>query len=152
MINAAVIGLGTWGKTMVESLAAPGAAMRISTMQTRTLKPDDEAFAKQHSLTVAPSYEAVLKDPKIDAVVLATPVSGHLQQIQAAAAAGKHVYCEKPFTFTKKEAQQAVDSLQKAKRVLGIGYNRRFHPEIIKLHDRVKAGELGTLQHIEASM
>src|SRR5690349_10495766 len=102
MINAAVIGLGTWGRTMVESLAAP--------------------------------------------------VSGHLQQIQAVAAAGKHVYCEKPFTFTKKEAEQAVEALAKAKRVLGIGYNRRFHPEMIKLHSRIKAGELGTLQHIEASM
>lgn len=152
MINAAVIGLGTWGKTMVESLAAPGAAMRIGTIQTRTVKPDDEAFAKQHGLTIAPSFEAVLKDPKIDAVVLATPVSGHLQQIQAVAAAGKHVYCEKPFTFTKKEAEQAVEALAKAKRVLGIGYNRRFHPEMIKLHGRIQAGELGTLQHIEASM
>src|SRR5215475_2359214 len=142
MINAAVIGLGTWGKTMVESLAAPGAAMRITTLQTRTVNADVEGFAKQHGIAIAPSYEAVLKDPKIDAVVLATPVSGHLQQIQAAAAAGKHVYCEKPFTFTRKEAEQAVDALQKAKRVLGIGYNRRFHPEITKLYDRVKAGEL----------
>jgi predicted dehydrogenase len=152
MINAAVVGLGTWGKTMVESLAAPGAAMRIATIQTRTLSPEVEAFAKQHSLAIAPSYEAVLKDPKIDAVVLATPVSGHLQQIEAAAAAGKHVYCEKPFTFTKKEAEQAVDALAKAKRVLGIGYNRRFHPEMIKLRERITSGGLGTLQHIEASM
>jgi len=152
MINAAVIGLGTWGRTMVESLAAPGAAMRISTVQTRTVKPDDEAFAKQHSLAIVPTYDAVLKDPKIDAVVLATPVSGHLQQIQAAAAAGKHVYCEKPFTFTKKEAVQAIEALAKAKRILGIGYNRRFHPEMIKLHDRIDSGGLGTLQHIEASM
>jgi predicted dehydrogenase len=152
MINAAVIGLGTWGRTMVESLAAPGAAMRISTVQTRTVKPDDEAFAKQHSLAIVPTYDAVLKDPKIDAVVLATPVSGHLQQIQAAAAAGKHVYCEKPFTFTKKEAVQAIEALAKAKRILGIGYNRRFHPEMIKLHGRIDSGGLGTLQHIEASM
>src|SRR6201986_4250452 len=110
MINAAVIGLGTWGRTMVESLAAPGAAMRISTIQTRTVKPDDEAFAKQHSLAIATSFDAVLKDPKADPVVRATPVTGHLQQNQAAAAAGKHVYCEKPFTFTKKEAVQAVDA------------------------------------------
>ena len=42
--------------------------------------------------------------------------------------------------------------MRKAKRVVGVGYNRRFHPEMIKLHDRIKAGELGTIQHIEASM
>ncbi len=152
MINAAVVGLGTWGKTMVESLAGGSPPMRITTIQTRTVKPDDEAFAKQHSLAIAPSYEAVLKDSKIDAVVLATPASGHLRQIEAAAAAGKHVYCEKPFTFTKEEAEQAIAALKKAKRVVGVGYNRRFHPEMIKLRDRIKAGELGIVQHIEASM
>src|SRR3954468_24351559 len=152
MINAAVVGLGTWGKTMVESLAAPGAAMRFTTLQTRTVNADVEGFANQHNLNIAKSYEAVLADPKIDAGVLATPVSGHVQQIEAGAAAGKHVYCEKPFTFTKKEAEQALDALKKAKRVVGIGYNRRFHPDIIKRHDRIKAGELGTIEHIEASM
>jgi predicted dehydrogenase len=152
MINAAVVGFGTWGRTMVESLAGGDPPMRITTIQTRTLKPDDEAFAKQHSLSIAKSYEDILADPKIDAVVLATPASGHLKQIEAAAAAGKHVYCEKPFTFTKREAEQAIEALRKAKRVVGIGYNRRFHPEMIKLHDRIKAGELGTIQHIEANM
>src|ERR1700742_618978 len=152
MINAAVVGLGTWGKTMVESLAGGSDLMRFTTVQTRTVNADVEAFTKQHSLQIAPSYEAVLADPKIDAVVLATPVSGHLKQIEAAAAAGKHVYCEKPFTFSKKEAEAAVEALAKAQRVLGIGYNRPFHPEMIKLHDRIKTGGLGTLQHIEASM
>ena len=126
--------------------------MRFTTLQTRTVTPDVEAFAKQHSLRIADSYEAVLADPKIDAVALATPPSGHLKQIEAAAAAGKHVYCEKPFTFSKKEAEAAVDAVRKAKRVVGVGYNRRFHPEMIKLHDRIRAGELGIVQHIEASM
>ena len=59
MINAAVVGLGTWGKTMVESLAGDSDLMRFTTLQTRTVTPDVEAFAKQHSLGVAKSYEAV---------------------------------------------------------------------------------------------
>src|SRR6478736_9374165 len=116
MINAAVIGLGTWGKTMVESLAGGSDAMHFTVLQTRTIKPDVEAFAKQHSLRIAESFEAVLADPKIDAVVLATPPSGHLKQIEAAAAAGKHVYCEKPFTFSKAEAETAVAAVHKANR------------------------------------
>jgi predicted dehydrogenase len=152
MINAAVVGLGTWGKTMVESLAAGSDVMRFTTLQTRTVKPDDEAFAKQYGLHIAKSYDEVLADPKIDAVALATPVSGHLKQIEAAAAAGKHVYCEKPFTFTKKEAEAAIAAVRKANRTIGVGYNRRFHPEMVKLHERIKTGELGTIQHIEASM
>jgi predicted dehydrogenase len=126
--------------------------MRFTTLQTRTVTPDVEAFAKQHNLAIAKSSEDVLADPKIDAVALATPASGHLKQIEAAAAAGKHVYCEKPFTFFKKEAEAAIEAVRKAKRVVGVGYNRRFHPEMIKLNERIKAGELGTIQHIEASM
>ena len=152
MINAAVVGLGTWGKTMVESLAAGSDLMRITTIQTRTVKPDDEAFAKQHSLRIAKTYEEVLADPKIDAVALATPTSGHLKQIEAAAAAGKHIYCEKPFTFSKKEAEAALDAVRKAKRTVGVGYNRRFHPEMIKLNVRIKAVALGMIKQIEASM
>jgi predicted dehydrogenase len=151
MINAAVVGLGTWGKTMVESLTGSD-AMRFTVLQTRTVTPDVEAFAKQHSLKIAKTYEEVLADPAIGAVALATPVSGHVKQIEAAAAAGKHVYCEKPFTFTKREAETALAAVRKANRTVGVGYNRRFHPEMIKLHDRIKAGELGTVQHIEASM
>ncbi len=151
MFNAAVVGLGTWGKTMVESLTGSG-LMRFTTLQTRTVTADVEAFAKQHSLKIAKTYGEVLSDPAIQAVALATPVSGHVNQIEAAAAAGKHVYCEKPFTFTKKEAETALAAVRKANRTVGVGYNRRFHPEMIKLHDRIKAGELGTIQHIEASM
>jgi predicted dehydrogenase len=151
MFNAAVVGLGTWGKTMVESLAGSG-LMRFTTLQTRTVTADVEAFAKQHSLKIAKTYAEVLSDPAIQAVALATPVSGHVNQIEAAAAAGKHVYCEKPFTISKKEAETALAAVRKANRTVGVGYNRRFHPEVIKLHDRIKAGELGTIQHIEASM
>ncbi len=152
MINAAVIGLGTWGKTMVESLAAGSDVMRFTVVQTRTVKPDVEAFAKQHGLRIATSFEAVLADPSIDAVALATPPSGHRQQIEAAAAAGKHVYCEKPFTFSKAEAEAAVAAVRKAGRVIGVGYNRRFHPEMVKLRERVRNGDLGVIQHIEANM
>jgi predicted dehydrogenase len=152
VINAAVIGLGTWGKTMVESLASGSDLMRFVALQTRTVSPDVEAFAKQHSLKIVGSYEDVLADRGIDAVVLATPPSGHMRQIVAAANAGKHVYCEKPFTFSKSEAEQAVAAIRKAGRTVAVGYNRRFHPEMIKLQNRVRSGELGTIQHIEANM
>ena len=152
MINAAIVGLGWWGKTLVESLADGSDVMRFTALQTRTMSPDAEAFAKQYKLGVADSYEAVLRDPKIDAVVLATPPSGHRQQIVAAAAAGKHVFCEKPFTFSKQEADAAIDAMRKAKRVIGVGYNRRFHPEMIKLRERIRSGDLGIIQHVECNM
>ena len=152
MIRAAVVGLGTWGKTMVESLADGSDLMKFVAVQTRTVSPDVESFAKQHGLEVMGSFDTVLEDPGIDAVVLATPPSGHMKQVVAAANAGKHVYCEKPFTFSKQEAETAIAAIRKANRVVAVGYNRRFHPEMIKLQERVRNGDLGTIQHIEASM
>ena len=152
MINAAVVGLGTWGKTMVESLAGGSDLMRFTTLQTRTVTPDVEAFAKQHSLSVATATRRCSPIPRSTRSCWRRRRPAICKQIQAAAAAGKHVYCEKPFTFSKKEAEAALDAVRKAKRTVGVGYNRRFHPEMIKLHDRIKAGELGVIQHIEASM
>jgi predicted dehydrogenase len=88
----------------------------------------------------------------VDAVVLATPHSMHAQQVIAAATARKHVFCEKPFTLTKASAEEAVNAASQAGVTLGLGYNRRFHPEIAKLRSRIRSGELGTVLHVEATM
>jgi predicted dehydrogenase len=83
---------------------------------------------------------------------LCTPHSLHAPQMIAAAKAGKHVFCEKPFTLAKRDAEQAVEAVRKAGVTLALGYNRRFHPEMVKLRDRVRSGRLGTLMHVEATM
>src|ERR1700761_8703833 len=98
MIKAAIVGLGWWGKTLVE--AAEGSdAIRFVAGTTRTMSPEVEAFAKQKGFKLVPNYEALLTDREIDAVVLCTPHSMHSTQVIAAAAAGKHIFCEKPFTM-----------------------------------------------------
>jgi predicted dehydrogenase len=151
MINAAVVGLGWWGKTLVEA-AEHSDAIRFISGTTRTVTPDTEAFAKKCGFKLAPNYEAVLADPDIDAVVLATPHSMHGAQVIAAAKARKHIYCEKPFTLTKKEAEDAVAAVKQAGVTLALGYNRRIHPEMNKLREMVRSGELGTILHVEATM
>ncbi len=151
MINAAIVGLGWWGRTLVES-AEHSDAIRFVAGTTRTLSPEIESFAKKEGFKLVPTYEALLADPNIEAVVLSTPPSGHLAQVTAAAAAGKHVFCEKPFTFSKAEAEKAVNAVAKAKVALGVGYNRRFHPDMAKLRERIRAGGLGILEHIECTM
>jgi predicted dehydrogenase len=152
MINAAIVGMGWWGRTLVESVSGGNAAIRFVAGATRTVSPEIEAFAKLHGLRMAANYAAVLADPAIDAVVLSTPHSQHAEQVIAAAKAGKHVFCEKPFTLTKQEAADAVAAVRKAGVTLGLGYNRRFHPEMNKLRQQVRSGELGTILHIEATM
>src|SRR5688572_25664361 len=152
MINAAIVGLGWWGRTIVESVQSGSAHLRFVAGATRTVSAEVTTFVEAQQLRLAPDFNALLADPTVDAVVLATPHSQHAAQVIAAAKAGKHVFCEKPFALHKTEAEQAVAATKAAGVTLGLGYNRRFHPEMTKLREQVRSGELGTVLHIEATM
>ena len=152
MIDAAIVGLGWWGRTLVESVQGSSDHIRFVAGATRTPSDETSRFVHMHQMKLSESYEAVLADPCVKAIVLATPHSMHARQVMAAARAGKHVFCEKPFALTRLEAESAVDAVCKARVTLGLGYNRRFHPEMTKLRQRIRSGDLGTVLHVEATM
>ncbi len=152
MIKAAIVGLGWWGKTLVEAVQGTSDAIQFVAGTSRTGSPELTAFAAAQGLRLAPDYAAVLADPAVQAVVLATPHSQHTAQVVAAAQAGKHVFCEKPFALTRTDAETAVEATRRAGVTLGLGYNRRFHPEMTKLRERIRSGALGTVLHVEATM
>jgi predicted dehydrogenase len=152
VLNAAVVGLGWWGKTLVESVQGSSELVRFVAGTSRTLSDDARAFADAQSFRLVGAYDELLADPEVEAVVLATPHSQHSQQTIAAARVGKHVFCEKPFALTKADAEAAVDAVREAGVTLGLGYNRRFHPEMTNLRERIRSGELGTILHCEATM
>src|SRR5947207_2810923 len=139
MINAAIVGLGWWGKTLVEAVQGTSEEIRFVAGATRTVTPEVQAFAAAQAFRLAPSYDALLADPAVQAVVLATPHSLHAQELAAAAAAGKHVFCEKPFALTRRDAEASVAAARQAGITLGLGYNRRFHPEMTKLRERIRS-------------
>jgi predicted dehydrogenase len=151
MIKAGIVGLGWWGQTLVEAVEQ-SEIMEFIAAATRRSSEKARAFAAAHRLALAPSYEALLEDASIDAIVLATPHSQHVDQIVAAASAGKHVFCEKPLALTRADALRAVNAATSAGVSLGLGYNRRWHPEMTKLRQRIGAGELGVILHVEATM
>jgi predicted dehydrogenase len=151
MIKAAIVGMGWWGRTLVEAVA-DSAQIRVVAGTTRTVSPEVKTFAEAQKLALVDSYEQLLTDKTVDAVILATPHSLHAAQTIAAAKAGKHVFCEKPFALHKADADAAVAATEKAGVTLGLGYNRRFHPEMTKLRQQIRSGELGTLLHFEATM
>jgi predicted dehydrogenase len=152
MINAAIVGLGWWGRTLVEAVQQDSQDIHFVAGTTRTVTPEIQAFAGAQHFQLAESYEALLANPQVDAVVLATPHSMHTSQVVAAAAAKKHVFCEKPFALTKRDAEAAVAATETAGVTLGLGYNRRFHPEMTKLREQIRSGDLGTILHVEATM
>ena len=152
MINAGIVGLGWWGRTLVEAVWGQSDTMRFVAGATRTVNADVESFAGEHGFALKESYDDLLADPNVDAVVLATPHSMHVDQVVAAAAQGKHIFCEKPFALSRAGAEEAVDAVRRAGVTLGLGYNRRWHPEMIALRERIASGDLGVVLHIEATM
>jgi predicted dehydrogenase len=145
-----IAGLGWWGGTLVD--AVEGTSLKFTTAYTRSRSQQDQDIAAKHGLKLVDSYEAMLQDADVEGIVLATPPPGHAAQIVAAAQAGKHVFCEKPFVMSKGDAERAVAAVRAAGVTLGLGYNRRFHPSWLDLKQRIASGELGTILHAECTM
>src|SRR5258708_19934878 len=90
-VRAAIVGMGSWGENLVNSVQGKSDAIRFVAGATRTPARAEE-FGRRHGISVQASFEAVLADPSIDAVVLATPHSIHTEQIVAAPRAGNHLF------------------------------------------------------------
>jgi predicted dehydrogenase len=150
VINAAIIGLGKWGQNLVNSVQGKSDAIRFVAGATRTPARAD-AYAREKGIALAESYESVLADPKIEAVVLATPHTQHAQQVIAAAKTGKHVFTEKPLALTGASARAAARACAKARVTLAVGYNWRFQPALQEIRRMLDDGRLGRLLHVEGN-
>jgi predicted dehydrogenase len=148
MINAGIVGLGWWGKKLVEAVQDKSDRLRFVRGACRNTEPV-AAFAERHGLALSTSLADLLADQRIDAVVLATPHSLHAEQIIAVAAAEKPVFCEKPLALTRQDAARAIEACRRSGVVLALGENHRFWPNMQEMHRIVASDELGELLHIE---
>jgi predicted dehydrogenase len=148
MVRAAIVGLGWWGKIMVDAVQWTSDRLRFTHALVRRPEMVREYAADRH-LKLAMSFEALLDAPEVDAVVLATPHSAHLEQILACARAKKPVFSEKPLALTLADARRAVLACEDAGIVLGLGTDRRALPAVKRLKAIVDAGTLGELIHLE---
>jgi predicted dehydrogenase len=149
MLRAASVGLGWWSDELAKSVQGRSDRSRIESCFSRSAEKR-EAFARAFGTRSHLSYEAVLADDGIDAVLLTTPHSRHGAHVRQAAAAGKHVFVEKPFTLTLADAEAAIAACTKAGVVLAVGHNRRLTPALPVLKRMIEAGELGQVLHAEA--
>jgi predicted dehydrogenase len=150
MINAAIVGLGKWGQNLVNSVQGKSEKIRFVAGVLRHPENARE-YAERNGLALHSDLGAVLADPAIDAIVLATPHTVHAEQIRAAAKAGKPVFTEKPFTLTSGDAREAVRIAAENKVALAVGYNWRFQPALQEIRAMIEDGRLGKLLHIEGN-
>jgi predicted dehydrogenase len=150
MVRAAIIGLGRWGRSLVNAVHGKTDAIRFTAAYTRT-RASAEQFCRERGIPMLGRFEDALAGRDIDAVVLATPHSAHAEQVMAAAVAGKHIHVQKPFTLDRPSAEAAAAAAKRAGIVLAVGFNRRFHPSVVEIRKRLADGRLGRVMSMLAA-
>ena len=149
-LRAGFVGLGWWGQELANA-AIHGAAGVVPVAGFSPDPIEARAFAAHFGASRAESYEALLADTDIDAVVLATPHSLHADQIVAAAGAGKHVFVEKPLALTVADARRAIAACRDAGVSLAVGHNRRLLAQLEMLRQLLDEGAAGKVGLVEAN-
>ncbi|MGA0024220.1 MAG: Gfo/Idh/MocA family protein [Burkholderiales bacterium] len=148
MINAAIVGLGWWGKSIADAVQGKSSKLRFVHGVTQELDATRD-YAQAKGFRLSATLEEALADPAVQAVVLATPHSLHCRQVMQVAVAGKPVFCEKPLSLIRADAERAVAACKKAGVPLGVGQNKRFWPSCAELRRVVASGALGRIMHVE---
>ncbi len=142
MIRIGVIGYGYWGPNLVRNFAElKGAELAaVADLDPKKLELVNKRFPAVKTTT---DFQEMLRDPTIDAIAIATPVSTHFELGMAALKSGKHVWLEKPMTETSLQARQLVDAAEKKKVVLHVDHTFIYTGAVKKMKDLVAADELG---------
>jgi myo-inositol 2-dehydrogenase/D-chiro-inositol 1-dehydrogenase len=143
-LGFAVIGAGRIGNLHAHHLAgAIDGAHLVAVMDTSLEAAKKAAYGKAY---VAQTVDIILQDSEVGAVVIASPTSLHGEQIEAVAASGRAIFCEKPVASNLEETVAAMKSVKKADVPFQIGFNRRFDPAYAEVARAIKAGELGQVE------
>jgi predicted dehydrogenase len=149
-LNVAVVGLGYWGPNLVRNLHEVPLVDRIVACDLRAERLDaiSRRYPAVHTTT---SYDEVLADGSIDAVLIATPVSSHHPLAAAALAADKHVFIEKPLAASCEEAQALIGLAERNGLVLMPGHTFLYSPPVMRIKEMIEAGELGEIYFVSTS-
>jgi predicted dehydrogenase len=149
-MKVACIGMGWWSDVLADAIKRSG-KLAIAGCYSRSADKRDK-FAAKYGCRAYPSYEAVLADRTIEAIVNTTPNAAHLDTTRAAAEAGKHVFLDKPIANTVADARALTEACRKAKVVLALGYQRRRESHFRWVKKLIFEGAFGKLVNAEANI
>ncbi len=149
-IAVGVIGCGHWGPNHVRVFSELDRSMVLACADTNVRRLVH--LTRRHpAVQTCTDYHALLDDPRIDAVVIATPTATHATLTEEALNAGKHVLVEKPMCLTSAEAARLAALAERTKRIVMVGHVFLFNNGVRRLRDTVASGELGRLLYCDAT-
>ena len=144
--NIVVVGCGYWGQNLVRNFHELNSLYCISDVNQEQANFISSKYSVQNK-----SFEEVIEDPLVDAIVLAVPAKLHHSMSIKTMECGKHVYVEKPIAMNELEAKEMIASSKKNNVHLMIGHLLQYHPVFGKLKQLVRSGEIGDIKHIYSS-
>jgi predicted dehydrogenase len=149
-VRAAVLGMGWWSDVLADAVKRSDTIEIVACFSRSEDKR--RAFAAKYGGRAAASYEDILKDDAIEAVINTTPNGAHLETTQAAAEAGKHVFLDKPIANTVAEGRAIAEACAKAGVVLALGYQRRRENHYRWIRNEIDAGRFGRLVQADCNI
>jgi predicted dehydrogenase len=148
-LRVGVIGYGYWGPNLVRNFAESGGA-QVATVSD--MRPERRALVETRypGVRAVADAEELLRDPALDAVAIATPVSTHFELGMKALAAGKHVFLEKPLAATAEEAARLIEEAERRRRVLLVDHTFVYTGAVRKIRDLVEQGGLGDIYYYDS--
>ena len=148
-IGLAVIGAGYWGPNLVRTaLATP--AFRVDWLCDLQVERARAVLGSYTGVRATSSYDAVLEDPKVAAVAIATPAATHFDLVRSALEAGKHVMVEKPLTPTAAEGEKLAELARRSGLVLMCDHTYCYTPAVRRIRELIRGGEIGEVQFVDS--
>ena len=147
-VGLGLVGLGWWGSELADA-AERGGVSRVVSCYARREEPRND-FAAKHGCRSAQSLDELLMDPEVQGVLIATSHQSHRMLVEAAAAAGKHIFVEKPLTTTVSDGRACVDAAAEAGVILQVGHQRRRTAANRRIKEMLNAGEIGDVETVVA--
>jgi predicted dehydrogenase len=142
-LGIGVLGVGTMGRQHAQNLRCLIPEARLVAVADADVKRAKQTAADLELDHFYESAEALVQNPDVQAVVIVTPAKFHGAAMRVCAAAGKDIFCEKPFTLTVQEADEMLDMTRKAGVRVQVGHVRRYDPPNVRAKQRIEAGEIG---------
>ena len=150
MIKAASVGLGWWSDELAKSIQGKSNKIKIVSCYSKSKKKRID-FSKKYKTHYHDSFKAILKDPKIDAVILTTPHSLHAKHAIMALRHKKHVFVEKPMATKYLDAKKMYLNAKKYKKILSVGHNRRYSSVSDYINNLIRQKKIGKILHIDSN-
>ncbi len=149
MIRVGIIGCGYWGPNLVRTFTEMEG---VTLTRVSDVRPERLGFIAKRYPNIEGTRDsmAVVSDPTIDAVVVATPPQTHYELTMAALKAGKHVLVEKPLATSVREGEQMVALADRMQRTLVVGHLFLYAPAVVRIRSLFDEGKLGSLYYVSA--